>query len=136
MNSIWNAFFRTSPWQVATQQADANWQLALACWETIFYRTQMMGDALEGKIPFSHPEFTHMWEEKIKAVTEGNMAAASEMQRMFLKAIADPANVPLTADKMLDTVVHQSSRLHKIASAPIHRKAKSNARRLRKKSAK
>ncbi|HEU5048221.1 MAG TPA: hypothetical protein VFT64_10315 [Rickettsiales bacterium] len=136
MNSLWNTFFKASPWQAAAKQADANWQLTMACWETIFYRTQMMGQALEGKIPFSHPEFTHMWQEKIMAVAEGNMAAASEIQSMFLKALANPEKLPRTTEKMLDTVVHQSSRLHKIASAPIHRKAKSNAKRLRKKSVK
>ena len=86
MNSLWNAFFKLSKWQsAAMKQINADWQLGLSSWETIFYRTQMMGDAFEGKIPLSHPEFTRMWQEKMKAMRKVLSLQLLKCKAYFLK---------------------------------------------------
>ncbi len=134
MKRLSNSFFAMPQFHtINLKETAANWQLGMSCWETIFHRSMMMGNAFQGRLSLSHPEFTRMWQEKVHAALEGSAAAGCEMQSILLQAFMNPASLPKTIPQALDNTLHHASRLLKAGMAPARHKAKRNAKRLRRK---
>lgn len=120
-------FYQNDMWKHYTNA----FQLGMSAWETIFYRNQMFMEAWQGKIAFSHPEFTRMVAEKIQAGCKGNNAVAMEMQKRFLESFYTFPHIHTTR-KLVNSMVRNTAGLAALAIAPAARTAKSNATRLRK----
>ena len=76
------AWASAADWQLsAWKQYVDNCRLAASAWETIFYRSLMISDAFQGKLPFFHPEFIRMATEKAKAFQEGGAAFSGPMRK-------------------------------------------------------
>lgn len=97
-------------WRASVQAGE----LFLASAEVISHRSQMINKAFSGEIPLTTPEFSQMWQEKAVA----NYAAWNAMARH----LADVGNTTLR--QQLDMVTK--------GMRPYHKKARSNAKRLRK----
>lgn len=94
-------------------------QLFFSSHEVISYRSHMLALAMCGQIPFTHAEFTRLWQEKCAA----NMEAGATLfnNRTVNWAGCNPLDVLTAQWKAFNAF-----------TLPYHRKASSNAKRLRK----
>ena len=120
----------SSRWQVQSlKQYGDLWMMGWSSMQTVFYRSLMIRDAYEGRIDFTHPEFSLMSQEKFEATLKGTIDSTYAFQRILLHSLSHPALTPASAiNRMMDASVD----LLDISMKPMQEKANANARRLRK----
>ena len=89
--------------------------------EVIAYRTAMIQQAMQGKLPWTHPEFNKLWQEKITANME---ASLSMTQSMWKHSANQHKSTP--EKQMIEGIKAISS-----ATRTYEKKASANAKRLR-----
>jgi hypothetical protein len=89
--------------------------------EVIGYRTTMMQQAMQGKVLWTHPEFSRLWQEKIAANME---ASASLTQSMWKQATTQHHTTP-------EKQMVEGMKALNHATRSYEKKATANAKRLR-----
>jgi hypothetical protein len=104
------------------------WTMGMSSFQTLYYRGMMIGEACQGRIAFTDPEFSLMSQEKLEAVMEGTIAGTMELQRILLQTISNPVMNPVCA---LNQMMDSSLSLLDVSMEPVQKKANANAKRLR-----
>jgi hypothetical protein len=95
--------------------------MLMASGEVIGYRSQMIQQAMQGKLLWTNPEFTRLWQEKMTA----NMEASFSMAQSMLKQTLNQHKY--TFEKQMVEGVKAVS----TATRSYEKKAAANAKRLR-----
>lgn len=98
-------------------------QMFMSSNEVIQHRTKMMTDAIHGKLPWTDPEFTELWEEKISANIEACTSMANSMA----------ANLFVANSRSIERNIAEGAKALRASTRPYHKKAGANAKRLRNK---
>jgi hypothetical protein len=87
--------------------------------EVIGYRTAMMQQAMQGKMLWTHPEFSRLWQEKVIANMEASFSLANSMLKQ--------STMQHTPEKHMIEGIKAISH----ATSGYEKKATANAKRLR-----
>lgn len=103
-------------------------QMLLSSGEVIFYRSKMISEAMAGRVSWTEPEFSRMWQEKIAACVESCNA--------YNKNLFNPGFHPgIDLAENVNGLLKMQVKAVNACIKPYHKKAGANARRLRGKSA-
>ena len=98
-------------------------QMMMSSGEVIMYRTDMMSQAMQGKLLWTNPEFSKLWQEKIAAAMESSQMMANNFWKQSL------SNSKTTPEQQLT----QGLKAISDSVTPYEKKATANAKRLRSK---
>lgn len=99
-------------------------QLLFSSVEVIYHRSVMIGKVMTGSLPFTHPEFTRMWHEKMVAGFLSSTIAGKHLSKNYAPNML---NKPLSAS----TALSDNLKMLSACMQPYAVKAKANAKRLR-----